>query len=346
MQTTQQEFLQTHAQDGVMTPEQAAQFLELVEGDTGTTLPDSGGEPGATTADAWTTSTPDAERQPSTNNIVDPKTAAAIEPDPANTVILAKDGKHTIPFAKLEEARREVQTARAAAQAALDELAAIRAQAEQRAAAGVAPTAADNASAIVQQALETGDVDPAIFGDFSEGAMAKGIATLIQQGFTSLRQELEPLKAQHQTSEVEKHYGAIYQAHPDADSIAESQELESWIASKPSFTQTAYRAVLDPQGNGTAKDVIELFSAFKKEVGATQATNAPTNVDPKAAARAAIAAVQPAVPASLSDFPGGRAGPTSFTDRMASMSEVELFNAVNTGGISQAQLNDYLNRTL
>ena len=347
MQTTQQEFLQTHAQDGVMTPEQAAQFLELVEGDTGTTLPDSGGEPGATTADAGTTSTPDAERQPSTNNSGDPTTAAAIEPNPANTVILAKDGKHTIPFAKLEEARREAQTARAAAQAALDELAAIRAQAEQRAAAGVAPTAADNASAIAQQAIESGEVDPAIFGDFSEGAMAKGIATLIQQGFTSLRQELEPLKAQHQTSEVEKHYGAIYQAHPDADSIAESQELESWIASKPSFTQAAYRSVLDPQGNGTAQQVVELFDTFKKETGATQAAPAPApSVDPKAAAKAAIAAVQPAVPASLSDFPGGRAGPTSFTDRMASMSEVELFNAVNTGEISQAQLNDYLNRTL
>ena len=346
MQTTQQEFLQTHAQDGVMTPEQAAQFLELVEGDTGTTLPDSGGEPGATTADAGTTSTPDAERQPSTNNGAQ-LPPSAIEPDPANTVILAKDGKHTIPFAKLEEARREVQTARAAAQAALDELAAIRAQAEQRAAAGVAPTAADNASAIVQQALETGDVDPAIFGDFSEGAMAKGIATLIQQGFTSLRQELEPLKAQHQTSEVEKHYGAIYQAHPDADSIAESQELESWIASKPSFTQAAYRSVLDPQGKGTAQQVVELFDTFKKETGATQAAPAPApSVDPKAAAKAAIAAVQPAVPASLSDFPGGRAGPTSFTDRMASMSEVELFNAVNTGEISQTQLNDYLNRTL
>ena len=77
--------------------------------------------------------------------------------------------------------------------------------------------------------------------------------------------------------------------------------------------------------------------------------NAPApapSVDPKAAAKAAIAAAQPAVPTSLSDFPGGRAGPTSFTDRMASMSEVELFNAVNTGEISQAQLNDYLNRTL
>lgn len=310
------------------------------KGDTGT-KPEDDGAP-TTVSDAGSKAEEKNEpAQPAESN----------EPDPANAVILAKDGKHTIPYSKLEEARQAEQAARAAAKAAQDELAALRAQAEQRAAAGIAPTAADNASAIVQQALESGEVDPAIFGDFSEGAMAKGIATLVSQGltqgFTALRQELAPITTQHQMGEVEKHYSAIYAAHPDADSVAESQELESWIASKPSFTQDAYRAVLSPQGNGTAQQVIELISTFKKETGATHAAPAPApSVDPKAAAKAAIAAAQPAVPTSLSDFPGGRAGPTSFTDRMASMSEVELFNAVNTGEISQAQLNDYLNRTL
>ena len=52
--------------------------------------------------------------------------------DPANAVILARDGKHTIPYSKLEEARRNEQTARADAKAAQDELAALRAQADQR----------------------------------------------------------------------------------------------------------------------------------------------------------------------------------------------------------------------
>ena len=310
------------------------------QGDTGT-KPEDDGAP-TTVSDAG--SKAEEKNEPA-------QPAASNEPDPANAVILAKDGKHTIPYSKLEEARRNEQTARAAAQAAQEELAALRAQAEQRAAAGVAPTAADNASAIVQKALESGEVDPAIFGDFSEEAMAKGIATLVSQGltqgFTALRQELAPITAQHQMSEVEKHYGAIYQAHPDADSVAESQELENWLASKPSFAQAAYRAVLDPESKSTAQQVIELFDTFKKETGATKAAPAPApSVDPKAAAKAAIAAAQPAVPTSLSDFPGGRAGPTSLTDRMASMSEVELFNAVNAGEISQAQLNDYLNRTL
>lgn len=315
------------------------------KGDTGT-KPEDDGAP---------TTVSDADKgQAVKNEPVQP--AAKDELDAANAVILAKDGKHTIPYSKLEDSRRAEQLARqneqaalAAAKAAQEELAALRAQADQRAAAGVAPTAADNASAIVQKALESGEVDPAIFGDFSEGAMAKGIATMVRegltQGFTALREELAPIKNQHQMSEVEKHYGAIYQAHPDADSVVESQELENWLASKPSFAQTAYRSVLDPASKSTAQQVIELFDTFKKETGATQAAAAPApSVDPKAAAKAAIAAIQPAVPTSLSDFPGGRSGPTSLADRMASMSEVELFNAVNTGDISQAQLNDYLNR--
>ena len=345
---TQQEFLQTHAQDGVMTPEQAAQFLELVEGDTSTTLLDTSGEPGATTAGAGTTTTTEPERVPSTTNAGEQTPTSALEPDPANAVILAKDGKHTIPYAKLEEARRNEQTARAAAQAAQDELATLRAQAEQRAAAGIAPTAADNASAIVQQALESGEVDPAIFGDFSEGAMAKGIATLvshgINQGFTALRQELAPITTQHQISEVDKHYGAIYQAHPDADSVVESQELENWIASKPSFTQDAYRAVLDPEGKGSAQQVIELFDTFKKETGATQAAPAPTQVDPKAAAKAALAAIEVPVPSSLSDFPGGRAGPSSRMDALDALSPAALADALEA--MPQAQRELYLSRQM
>ena len=345
MTTTQQtEFLQQHAQDGVMTPEQAAQFLELVEGDTGTKLPDTSSVPSAAPAKAAASTDQAAELEPSKNAGELPP-PSDVQPDPANTVILAKDGKHTIPYSKLEEARQAEQAARAAAQAAQAELAALRAQAEQRAAAGVAPTAADNASALVVKALETGDVDPAIFGDFSEGAMAKGIATLIKQGFVELRQEIAPLKEQQQLSEAEKHYAAIYQAHPDADSVAESQELDSWIASKPSFVRDAYRAVLDPQGKGTAAQVIELFSAFKKETGATQAAAAPApSVDPKAAAKAAIAAAQPAVPASLSDFPGGRAGASSRMEALDALSPADLAEALEA--MPQAQRDLYLSRQM
>ena len=345
MTTTQQtEFLQQHAQDGVMTPEQAAQFLELVEGDTGTKLPDTSSVPSAAPANAVASTDPAAELEPSKNAGELPP-PSDVQPDPANTVILAKDGKHTIPYSKLEEARQAEQAARAAAQAAQAELAALRAQAEQRAAAGVAPTAADNASALVVKALETGDVDPAIFGDFSEGAMAKGIATLIKQGFVELRQEIAPLKEQQQLSEAEKHYAAIYQAHPDADSVAESQELDSWIASKPSFVRDAYRAVLDPQGQGTAAQVIELFDTFKKETGATQAAAAPApSVDPKAAAKAAIAAAQPTVPASLSDFPGGRAGASSRMEALDALSPADLAEALEA--MPQAQRDLYLSRQM
>ena len=105
-----------------MTPEQAAQFLELVEGDTGTKLPDTSSVPSAAPADAAASTNPTAELEPSKNAGEALPPPSDVQPDPANTVILAKDGKHTIPYSKLEEARQAEQAARAAAQAAQAEI--------------------------------------------------------------------------------------------------------------------------------------------------------------------------------------------------------------------------------
>jgi hypothetical protein len=154
MTTPQQEFLQTHAPDGVMTPQQAAQFLELAQGDTGTT-------PGSVT--------PDAEP------VADANTPESAEPAP---VILAKDGVHTIPFEKLAEAREAEKHWKAQAEARETELQALRAEAQARADAGQAPTKTDNAVAAATAAIESG-ADPEIFGDFSEAALAAGINKLV-----------------------------------------------------------------------------------------------------------------------------------------------------------------------
>ena len=97
------------------------------------------------------------------------------------------------------------------------------------------------------------------------------------------------------------------------------------------------------QEGGTTEQVIELISNFKAATGATQ-TAAPGHKQAAQAAQEAISRVTAPVPASLSDIPGGRPGDVTLNDRMASMSEIEVFNAVNLGEISQAQLDAYLNR--
>ena len=225
--TTTQEFFQEHAQNGVLTPQQAAQFLELAQGDTGIT-PETDDVP-AVIADAVDT----------------PQAVQAA--DPANTVILAKDGKHTIGYEKLVEAREGEKHWRAQAEAQATELEALRASAQARADAGVTATRTDNAVAAATAAIDEG-VDPNIFGDFSEEDLAKGLKTLMRKEVAQLSAELrgelaqlvQPMQQKKAVDATAEHYKAIRASHPDADSIADSKELSEWIAQQPSFVRPGY----------------------------------------------------------------------------------------------------------
>lgn len=318
MTTTQTEYFQTHAVDGVLTDEQMLRLFELPEGDTATA---DGGVPDAA-ADDQAADTGKQGSDSEADKNIGAQTPEG-EADPDNAVILAKDGKHTIPFAKLEEARQGAQHWKAQAEAAAAELNALKAAAQQRADAGDAPTQADRQVAAAEAAIDAG-VDPAIFGDFSEGDMAKGIRTLVQQQAQSinaaveqrLAQVLGPLVQQQNMSAAQAHMDAIYAAHPDADSIAESKELAGWLEAQPSFARDGYRAVLE---QGSTAQIIEFFDAFKRSTGMTQAPAASGKPDVAAAAGAAIAKAQTRVPTSLSDFPGGNAGPSDEIEAMRNL---------------------------
>ena len=337
--TQQNEFIQ--ALQGDLTPEQAAQLLELGElGDTGV-MPDDGGAPDASldAGDAGNAGGDAGTNQPNTEAAA---AAGDAEPDPANAVVLAKDGKHTIPYDKLVQAREGEKHWKAQAEAAqrrLDELEADRAA---RAEAGEAPTKTDNQVAAAQAAIDQG-VDPGIFGDFSEEALAKGIATLVaNQVEARVSKALEPLQAKQATDATKSHYEAIYQAHPDADSIAESKELADWIASQPSFVRSSYEQVFT---KGSTTEVIELFDRFKQATGATQQPAAAAT-DPeavKAAAKAAIANAPAATPASLTDFPGGRPAGLTKAEALAGMTDGrEMLD--NMANMTPEQIEDLLNR--
>lgn len=59
------------------------------------------------------------------------------------------------------------------------------------------------------------------------------------------------------------HYEAIYQAHPDVESVMESPEFESWLQGKPAAEQDDVSRILN---EGTAAEVIYVFSTFKKDL--------------------------------------------------------------------------------
>jgi len=238
--------------------------------------------------------------------------------------VLARDGVHTIPYDTLVAAREGEKHWKAQAEAAQRQLADLQAQAQARADSGQAPTKADEAVAAAQVAIDNG-VDPAVFGDFSEEALAKGIQIVAKQMVAqevqakvdaALNEALAPIRQKQQTDAVSAHLNAIYSKHPDADSIAESKELADWIAAQPSFARAGYQAVLT---HGSTADVIEFFDTFKRATGMTQAPAAAGKPDVAAAAGAAIAKAQTRVPMSLSDFPGGNAGPSDELEAMRNL---------------------------
>lgn len=342
--TTTTELPQTTDTDSALAQYHAA--MKADSGDTSTTLEKDGAP----------TTVSDADKKPAE----EVKTALPEDQQNAsNSVVLAKDGKHTIDFSVLADTREKAQQFQDQAQqfqakyeAAEQELAALKAAAQARADNGEAPTAADTMVAAAQAAMDAG-VDITLFGDFSEEAMAAGIdkhvnnrvaATVEAKVAAAVKaavdEALAPLRAKEQAETADAHVSAVLAAHPDAGSIAQSVELDNWIKTQPSYLQPAMRQV---QEGGTTEQVIELISNFKAATGATQ-TAAPGHKQAAQAAQEAISRVTAPVPASLSDIPGGRPGDVTLNDRMASMSEIDMFNAVNSGEISQAQLDAYLNR--
>lgn len=329
MNTQQDEFFQTLGDN--LTPEQAAQLLEMgQQGDTGT-APETGGEPDASTAGDEGESGQADEQQD--------QESEGEQPEGEQPVLLAKDGKHTIPYEKLSEAREGEKHWKSQAEAALQDLEALKAEAQERADSGQAPTQVDQNAELAQQAIDEG-VDPNLFGDFTEADLAKGVNALIE---SKLEERLSKMEQQQSaTTAAEAHYNAIYEAHPDADSIGESQELQQWIDAQPSHIQLGVQSVLE---KGSAQQVIDLFSSFKEATGKTQqAGDQSSQDDVKAAAKEAVNNAEAPAPASLSDIPGGRASGAPLEEQMANMEGKDMLDRMQE--MDPDKIDSLLNRMI
>ncbi len=315
--TTQAEFFQEHAVNGELTDAQTLKMLHLPEGDTSATL--ESGKPDAAASDEANTDNVQGKQD-------DKKEATQAEPDPEKAVVLAKDGVHTIPYEKLTEARGDAKQWKEQAEAALAELEAFKAQAQKRADAGEAPTKTDAQAQTAEAAIIEAGIDPEIFGDFSEEALAKGVATLVDMRANAISKAVEkrlaevlaPILEQQKTTAATSHYSTIYERHPDADSIAESKELADWIAAQPKFVQASYQAVLS---QGSTADVIEFFDTFKAATGKTPQPTTPGKPDVAAAAQAALAKAKTKAPTSLSEIPAGSKAPHDEAQALMEMSD-------------------------
>ena len=341
MTTSHQEFDYSSI-NGALTPEQAVQALAMGEGDTSTQL-EHGGAPATTTATEANSAAgaDDNGKTAATADTSKDAGATTEAEDPAQAVVLARDGKHHIPYETLEKHRQGEQHWKAQAEAAQQQLAELQAQAQTRADAGATPTKTDNMVATAEAAIDAG-ADASLFGDFSEEALAKGIEKLVaQQVEARVSKALEPLTTKQAKDAAIEHHDAIYGKHPDADSIAQSSEFKAWVETHPSAVRNAYWALFDTQTGGTAKEIVEVFDAFK---AAGTPKTAPTAAASKAAASAAVASTKNEPPASLSSIPGGHAAGASVMDRMADMSGPEQLAA--TQHMTPEQIEAWLNRTV
>lgn len=322
-------FIDDSFNDGEWSPQDAARYLEMsMNGDT--SQGESIDTPADTDADEKTTEPNDKDNAPAIED--EPASNGETPKDDAGeTVVMARDGVHTIPYEKLVEARERDRVSQEALAAANAELEVLRKQAQTP--ATVATTQQEQDIETAQAAINAG-VNPDYFGDFSEEALAEGINKLIDERLTAqvdarVAKALEPMQAREQESAAEAHMRTIYEAHQDADSIVESSEFESWKASQPSYIQSALNGVL---AQGTAEQVVELLNNYKQSTTSTPAAeaNKPSPDELKAKARQAINNTAPAVPASLSDIPGGHKGVTDIREQMESMSGIELVDAMSS----------------
>lgn len=356
--TTREEFFQAHVDAGTVNEQVMAELALMPEGEIGDKPKSS--EPAAATETK--AAEPKAQETSKESEVKEPSKA---EPDPAtlnadNAVILAKDGKHTIGYDKLEEAREREKVAREAAATATAESERLRQENEALRKGSSAATADPKADATgkITELPEKGTGKPAIdFGDYSDEAMAKAaqqIERMVQDRVEAATKDIEakslaPMAEKLAKTEVRDHYTAIYEAHPDADSVAESKELAAWIDAQPNFAREAYRSTLT---NGSTADVIELFHTFKESTGkpgAAQPKADPAKADKPdaaiaAAAKAAIDAAKTKPPTSLSEV---GAASTATSDEAAAMldkSSVALMDQFE--GKSPEQIHALLNRVL
>lgn len=329
------EFFEQHGiTDGKLTPEQAAQLMELsAKGETDALSSETGGAP-----DAALEGEQQQEGLSGNEPSLDDLTAD-------NAVVLARDGKHTIPFERLQQTREEVRTLKGRLaeseqwqtkyQSAQQELDALRAQAQQRADAGMAPTDADRQVAAYDAAVEAGLDPDELMGDFSAEAIVKGMARIADQRVQAAVAEalkpfagfLEQQQLEKQVSAKSAHDQAIYAAHPNLDSMVESQEFQAWmdrqVEAAPNFMKDGIRAGFEKVlSTGTASEVIELFDAYTGK----QKTVTPPPANARQAAQQAIAATKATPPISLSDIPGAAGGAASEFEVLASLSPNDLSN--------------------
>jgi 2-oxoglutarate dehydrogenase E2 component (dihydrolipoamide succinyltransferase) len=122
---------------------------------------------------------------------------------------------------------------------------------------------------------------------------------LVNHIFEQLRPRLEALEQGYETTSTRTQYSDLVKLVPDYDDVRD--KTLAWIETQPAYLKAAYQNVAN---TGSASDVADLITRFKKETGyAAPAAAAPAPTPtPAAAAPAAAAGLAPAAAAAAASL--------------------------------------------
>jgi hypothetical protein len=236
------------------------------------------------------------EPEKSTESTETPAAESDETPDVTKTVeteVLAKDGKHTIPYSELEDVRAKAKQFEELSKTQADLI-------ENLKAAKIADAA-------------TGDTDAQddVLKDFKTQypELAEMLAPVLQTMIDAKASELEkqftdtlaPIKKSAEDNSIDMHFAVITEAVPDFDALVESGEVKKWIEGLPGYAKFGAERVMT---EGTAPEIVELFEQYKAAVAKTSSNKTEEQIE--AAANDAILKAKGAKPVSLSDVPAGQ----------------------------------------
>jgi hypothetical protein len=239
--------------------------------------------------------------------------------------LLAKDGKHTIPYQELVEARKKAAEWEQFASQQADLIKSL--QAAKVEDAGTGDTKAQEAVIAEYQ----GEF-PEVVEDmkpFIQRMIDEGIKAGLSQFQTEINERVAPVEKIANETAAERYFSSIRAAHPDADEIVDDKAFSDWVNKQPSFVKASYMEALEYKR--PASDLIEMFSAYKEAAGIKPsvvdeaAGIKPSVVDITGQAKDIIAKTKRTTgPGSLTDIPAGTTGQHDETEQMMTMTSREL----------------------
>ena len=231
-------------------------------------------------------------------------------------VLLAKDGKHIIPFERLQE-----MTEKAAQWEAFAREQAALVESLKQAKAEDAETGGTKAQEAVM--AEYKGEFPEVFEDLKghiQSMINAGVSAKMTELEARLNDTIAPMQQTAPNNAMDAHFNAIKSAISDFDQLVVSGAVQDWIKTQPSYVQKAATEVLE---QGTASEVIELFSNYKASLPNKRAV--PSKDDLNAKANAVIAKAKAKTPTSLTDVPSGTSAAIDDDAAEAGMNAQQLF---------------------